>query len=122
MPLHCAGSSSQQALSDEENEPEDANYVAHIRPGLFTTKSQHKRASKKREKLARRAAWARSGSSGGQQPQPRSVKDEEPQYFMVQTDLSYGGFERHTTGAALQNCARTMLKLPLMRAACTHYT
>jgi hypothetical protein len=102
-------------VSEKEIDPEegDTPLPPPPQPVVFTTKSQLKRAHKKREKLARRAARCRlgptcsaagsaPGSSGAQTlAKLRLGKDEDPQYMVVETSLSFGSFERHTTGAPL---------------------
>lgn len=81
-------------MSEEEAEPEDISFAPHLQPGILATKSQVKRAHKKREKLARRAA--RAGGSDG--AAPGNAPLGRPTAMVVETSLHYGSFERHTTG------------------------
>lgn len=63
---------------------------------MFTTKSQYKKAHKKRDKLARRAGRAASGAKPGQQSR---LGPESPATPMVmETSFAFGSFEQHTTG------------------------
>ena len=62
---------------------------------MFTTKSQYKKAHKKRDKLARRAGRATPGAKIGRRP-----GSESPATPMVtETSFAFGSFEQHTTGA-----------------------
>ena len=64
--------------------------------GVFTTKSQYKRAHKKREKLARRAGRAAPGAKPGQQS--RLGPDSPATPMVTETSFAFGSFEQHTTG------------------------
>ncbi len=67
-----------------------------IHAGVFTTKSQYKKAHKKRDKLARRAGRVTSGAKPGQQSR---LGPESPATPMVmEASFAFGSFEQHTTG------------------------
>ena len=66
--------------------------------GVFTTKSQHKKAHKKREKLARRAGRAASGTKPGQQQQHRLGTESPATPMVMEANFAFGRFEQHTTG------------------------
>ena len=67
-------------------------------PECFMTKQDVKKASKKQQKLARRA------ERGQLQQQHGSL--HSPQPTAVATDLRYGKFEQHTTGYGSRMLAR----------------
>ncbi|BDA42299.1 probable zinc finger CCCH-type with G patch domain-containing protein at C-terminar half [Coccomyxa sp. Obi] len=83
-------------VSEEENDPGDTDNVPHVKPSIFSTRAQVKRAQKKREKLLRRAALGRAGDAP--RPQPPASAADAPTAMLVETSLHFGGFERHTTG------------------------
>ena len=99
----CTGSSSHSwaaTLSEEENDPGEMDNVPHMKPSIFSTRAQVKRAQKKREKLLRRAALGRAGDA----PQPPAAAADAPTAMLVETNLHFGGFERHTTGTLCSQC------------------
>ena len=63
---------------------------------MFTTKSQYKKAHKKRDKLARRAGRAASGAKPGQQSRGGPERPAPP--MVMETSVAVGRFEQHTTG------------------------
>jgi len=77
-----AGSS----LSQLTPSGEESGEAGAPSPFFNTTKSQLKRASKKRDKLARRAARASGAGTPAPAPGP------------AQTSLGFGAFEAHTSG------------------------
>lgn len=83
-------------MSEEENDPGDMDNVPHVKPSIFSTRAQVKRAQKKREKLVRRAALGRADDAPRQQPLATAA--DAPTAMLVETSLRFGGFERHTTG------------------------
>jgi hypothetical protein len=103
------GTSRSSPLSARSDEEEAAAAAAaaelpHLRPGVFTTKQQLKRAHRKRDKLARRAArgGAPSGSFPAAAAPPAAEEEEGPSAMLVETSLTFGKFEQHTTGALRQ--------------------
>lgn len=100
VPCPRTGSSSHSwaaTVSEEENDLGDMDNVPQLKPSMFSTRAQVKRAQKKREKLVRRAALGRAGDAP--RPQPPATAADGPTAMLVETSLHFGGFERHTTGA-----------------------
>ncbi|CAL5219874.1 g1794 [Coccomyxa viridis] len=78
------------------DEVDELSSLPHLKPGVFTTKSQYKKAHKKRDKLARRAGRVTSGAKPGQQSR---LGPESPATPMVmEASFAFGSFEQHTTG------------------------
>ena len=85
--------------------------------GVFTTKSQYKKAHKKREKLARRAGWAPSSAKNGQRQAPQSPATP----VITETSFAFGSFEQHTTGLSTAAFILTFY-VPLKPASTKHCT
>ena len=87
--------------------------------GVFTTKSQYRKANKKRDKLARRACRVAAGGKQGQQHRQGSESPAAP--MITEMSFVFGNFEQHTTGEPLDGWFMVILRSIMLQTSCDHF-